>query len=111
MGKRVHQLCRVLAEQYQSQAANVWKPARTGVELVARLESLPGFGHEKAAIFTALLGKQREVRPAGWREAAGDFGDDGVFRSVADIVDDDSLGKVRATKQAVKAARKAPVPG
>ncbi|MET8454757.1 transposase, partial [Streptomyces sp. NPDC005209] len=31
------------------------------------LESLPGFGKQKAQIFLALLGKQLGVRPKGWR--------------------------------------------
>ena len=47
------------------------------------------------------------MTPPGWREAAGAFGEDGVFRSVADIVDDDSLLRVRETKKAVKAERRA----
>ena len=72
---------------------------------------LPGFGAEKAAIFTAVLGKRRGVTPSGWREAAGPFGEDGVFRSVADIADPESLGKVRETKQSVKAAKKSVTAG
>jgi uncharacterized HhH-GPD family protein len=55
----------------------------------------------------ALLGKQLGVRPPGWREAAGPFGDDGSHVSVADITDEESLGKVRSHKQAMKAAAKA----
>jgi uncharacterized HhH-GPD family protein len=47
------------------------------------------------------------VRPDGWREAAGAFGDEGSYVSVADIVDTESLGKVRAYKQSLKAAAKA----
>ena len=47
------------------------------------------------------------MRPRGWREAAGSFGDKGSYRSVADIVDEKSLGKVRAFKQELKAAAKA----
>ena len=43
----------------------------------------------------------------GWREAAGHYGDDGSFRSVADIVDGDSLERVRAYKKEMKAAAKA----
>jgi hypothetical protein len=39
--------------------------------------------------------------------AAGSFGDEGSHVSVADIVDDASLGKVRAYKQSLKAAAKA----
>ena len=55
----------------------------------------------------ALLGKQLGVRPPGWREAAGRYGADGSYLSVADIVDDESLGRVRSYKLALKAAAKA----
>jgi uncharacterized HhH-GPD family protein len=46
------------------------------------------------------------VRPPGWREAAGAYGEEGSHRSVADIVDADSLGRVRAFKKEMKAAAK-----
>jgi uncharacterized HhH-GPD family protein len=68
---------------------------------------LPGFGADKAAIFTAVLGKRRGVTPPGWQAAAGDYGELGTYRSVADIVDQDSLRRVRETKQQVKAAARA----
>jgi uncharacterized HhH-GPD family protein len=67
---------------------------------------LPGFGRQKAQIFTALLAKQLGVRPAGWEQAVGDYALDG-YRSVADVVDPASLQKVRAYKQEKKAAAKA----
>ena len=57
--------------------------------------------------FVAFLGKQYGVRPEGWREAAGHFGDEGSHCSVADIVDADSLAEVRAYKQSLKAAARA----
>jgi cardiolipin synthase len=41
------------------------------------------------------------------REAAGGYGEEGVYRSVADVVGPESLAKVRETKQAAKAAAKA----
>jgi uncharacterized HhH-GPD family protein len=106
MAKRVRQLCQVLTEDYDGEAANIWKDARSGDEVKANLERLPGFGADKAAIFTAVLGKQRGITPDGWREAAGHYGESGTFRSVADIVDSDSLLKVRETKKSVKAAKK-----
>jgi uncharacterized HhH-GPD family protein len=59
----------------------------------------------------ALLGKQLGVRPTGWEEAAGDFGKPGTFMSVADIRDPDTLARVRAYKQAKKAAAKAAAEG
>ena len=73
-------------------------------ELFDRLVALPGYGTYKAQIFVALLGKQRNVRPNGWREVAGPFGEEGVYRSIADVTDVDSLAKVREYKQQVKAA-------
>ena len=107
MGKRVHQVCRTLVERFDGQAENVWADAESGEDVKQGLLALPGFGEEKATIFTALLGKQRGVTPLGWRDAAAPFGEEGVFRSVADIVDDESLQRVRDTKRALKAAKKA----
>ena len=54
-----------------------------------------------------MLGKQFGVRPKGWREAAGAYGEDGATRSVADVVDAASLQQVRAFKKEQKAAAKA----
>jgi uncharacterized HhH-GPD family protein len=104
MAKRTQALCQVIVDGYGGDAAAVWLDAATGRELVSRLGRLPGFGRQKAQIFAALLGKQLGVRPDGWREAAGDYGQDGVHRSVADITDDTSLARVRDYKRQVKAA-------
>jgi uncharacterized HhH-GPD family protein len=109
MAKRVRQLCHVLTEEYGREASNIWRDGKTGGEVKKSLVSLPGFGADKAAIFAAVLGKRRGITPPGWREAAGSYGEDGSYRSVADIVDADSLAQVRETKRAVKAAKKAVV--
>jgi uncharacterized HhH-GPD family protein len=106
MAKRIHQLCQVLTDDYDGQATNVWKDARSGEEVMSNLARLPGFGSDKAAIFTAVLGKLRGITPEGWQDAAGYYGEPGTFRSVADIVDYNSLQKVRETKKSVKAAKK-----
>jgi uncharacterized HhH-GPD family protein len=107
MAKRVQDLGRVLVERYDGSASAVWEGATDGAELVRRIATLPGFGEQKAKIFAALLGKQFAVRPAGWQKAAGAYGEKGSFRSVADVVDADSLQKVRTFKQQAKAAAKA----
>jgi len=106
MAERTRQLCEALVASYGGDAAAVWRDVTSGDELLGRLEALPGFGAQKAKIFVALLGKQLSVRPKGWKQAAGDYGLAG-FRSVADVVDDASLVKVREFKQAAKAAAKA----
>ncbi|MFC8596306.1 HhH-GPD-type base excision DNA repair protein [Streptomyces atroolivaceus] len=107
MAKRVQQLCRYLVTEYGGQADAVWKDAATGSDLLKRLNALPGFGTQKAQIFLALLGKQFDVRPPGWREAAGAYGEEGSHRSVADITGPESLAEVRAYKQQAKAAARA----
>ncbi|WP_405734812.1 Fe-S cluster assembly protein HesB [Streptomyces sp. NBC_00028] len=107
MAKRVQQLCQYLVEHYDGNAELVWKGVADGRELLRRLEELPGFGKQKAQIFLALLGKQLGVTPKGWREAAGAYGETKSFRSVADITGPESLSKVRAHKQEMKAAAKA----
>jgi uncharacterized HhH-GPD family protein len=107
MAKRVQTLAQVLVDEYDGRAENVWAGAPTGSELVRRVGTLPGFGEQKAKIFTALLGKQFGVRPKGWREAAGAYGEDGSTRSVADVVDAATLKQVRAFKKEQKAAAKA----
>jgi uncharacterized HhH-GPD family protein len=104
MAARVQELGKILADRYDGDAERVWATAATGAELRARLAELPGFGTYKAQITMALLGKQLGVRPPGWREEAGPFGHEGSLVSVADIVDDDSLARVRAYKKAAKAA-------
>jgi uncharacterized HhH-GPD family protein len=106
MAGRVQSVCQVLVESYDGDAANIWADVTSGDELLRRIGALPGFGAQKAGIFVALLGKQYGVTPTGWREAAGQWGEDGARRSVADVVDDESLDAVRATKKAVKAAAK-----
>ena len=53
--------------------------------------------------YATVLAKQLGVKPAGWTTVVGDYGKKG-YRSVADVVDPDSLAKVRAFKQAKKAA-------
>ena len=105
MGRRIHEVCTVLTEQYRGNATNVWKGVDSGDELYRRLRSLPGYGDEKSKIFVAVLGKTQGVRPGDWQTAAGVFGDD-VPRSVADIDGPESLEKVREWKKAQKAAKK-----
>ncbi|WP_370413922.1 HhH-GPD-type base excision DNA repair protein [Streptomyces fradiae] len=107
MAKRIQQLCRFLVDEYGGDAEAVWRDAASGKELLARLEALPGFGRQKAQIFLALLGKQYGVGPKGWREAAGPYGEKDCYRSAADITGPESLAKVRAHKQEMKAAAKA----
>ncbi|WP_030828933.1 HhH-GPD-type base excision DNA repair protein [Streptomyces hygroscopicus] len=102
MAGRVQQLCRYLVEHYDGDPTALWRDVTSGDQLLQRLNELPGFGKQKAQIFLALLGKRMGVRPRGWREAAGVYGEEGAYRSVADITGPESLDQVRAHKQQLK---------
>ena len=107
MAARVQALCAAVVADWGGDAEAIWtRGDPDGAEILARLNALPGFGEQKAKIFLALLGKRRGVTAPGWEAAAGAYGEKGSYRSVADIVDPESLLKVRATKQAAKAAAK-----
>jgi uncharacterized HhH-GPD family protein len=105
MGRRIHELCTRLVETYDGDAAGVWREVDAAEELHRRLRELPGYGEEKTKIFIAILAKRLGVRPAGWEEVAAPFSDEQP-RSVADVHSEESLGRVREWKKAMKAAKK-----
>ena len=103
MAARLQELARIVEETYGGDASRLWTEASDGKDLLKRVMALPGFGKQKAQIFVALLAKQLDVRPEGWEAAVGDYALEG-HRSVADVVDAESLQKVRDFKKAKKAA-------
>ena len=109
MAQRTQALARALVEAWGGDAAAIWTDGEPdGLEVLRRLTALPGFGDQKARIFLALLGKRYGVAPAGWRAASAPYGEEGDHRSVADIVDAESLARVREFKRAAKAAATSP---
>lgn len=103
MGRRIHELCGIIATQYGNKGENIWAGVTDAKELTARLRVLPGYGEEKAQIFIALLGKRMSVKPRNWKTEAGVFSDDNP-RTVADITSPETLLLVRSWKKAEKAA-------
>ena len=105
MAARTQELCRRLVEQFDGKAEHVWASAQDGQQLFANVKGLPGFGEQKARIFVALLAKRLGVKPPGWEEVAGSYGQPGWF-SVADVDGPESLARVREHKKAMKAEAK-----
>jgi uncharacterized HhH-GPD family protein len=101
MSSKLQELARIVTEEYAGDAARIWTEAADARDLLGRMMALPGFGRQKAQIFIALLAKQCGVRPDGWEAVVGDYALDG-YRSVADVVDEASLHKVRDFKKQQK---------
>jgi uncharacterized HhH-GPD family protein len=106
MAARLQELARIVVDQYDGDASRIWSEADDGKDLLKRVQALPGFGKQKSQIFVALLAKQLGVRPDGWEQAVGAYAEEG-YRSVADVVDPESLQKVRDHKKEMKAAARA----
>jgi uncharacterized HhH-GPD family protein len=104
MAGRIQGVARHVVTEYAGDTEAIWRAVPSGDALYHRLLALPGYGDQKARILLALLGKQYGVRPRGWREAAGDYGDPRAYRSVADVTDAATLARVRQFKQERKAA-------
>src|SRR5215216_2781843 len=66
MAKRTRELMAYLVERYDGDPSRIWREARDGADLHARLLDLPGFGPMKAETLLAILGKRLGVAPAGW---------------------------------------------
>lgn len=105
MARRTQELCRAVVDDYDGDAARIWKGVRSGAVLYDRVRALPGYGEEKAKIFVALLAKRFGKRPAGWEEVAAPFSD-ALPRSVADIDSPETLEKVREFKRLKKSEGK-----
>lgn len=105
MGRRIHELCAMLVEDYGGDAEKVWTEAADAEDLYARLRALPGYGEEKTKIFIAILGKRLGLAPEGWEVVAAPFSDDEP-RSVADVSSEETLLQVRSWKKAMKAAKR-----
>lgn len=96
MAERTQALCRVIADKWGGDAAQIWqRDDPDGAEVLRRLKALPGFGPLKSKIFLALLGKQLGFTGEGWRQASAPHGREGIYGSVANVRDAESMQLVR----------------
>ncbi|HET9614282.1 MAG TPA: HhH-GPD-type base excision DNA repair protein [Candidatus Limnocylindrales bacterium] len=101
MAKRTRELAAYLVERYDGDASRIWRDARDGADLHARLLDLPGFGPMKAGTLVAILGKRLRVAPAGWEKFAPDH------MTLGDVDSAEALRRYQDGKRAWKAERRA----
>ena len=109
MAARTRELCRIVAEDHDGDAAQIWRHGRQAGDVLADLSALPGFGERKARVLVALLAKRIGVRPSGWERAAGEYARPG-YHSVADVDGPEALARLREHKRQLKAAAKSSRP-
>src|ERR1700680_106231 len=97
MAQRVQALCQAIVKDYGGDAAAVWRDARDGDDLAARIKKLPGFGDMKVKILIAILAKKFEIKPAGWEKHAANW------HTVADVDSEEPMAQPRAGKREMKA--------
>ena len=103
MAKRSADLCAVIVEEYDGDAAKLWREASTGAELRDRIAELPGFGKMKIASLLAVLAKRLDVAPPGIETVLPNHptvGDIDSPKALQDYQD-----HKRAMKQKARAAR------
>ena len=64
MARRVQAMCAVVVKDYGGDAESVWRDAKDGDDLAARISKLPGFGEMKTKALGAVLAKHFRVKAA-----------------------------------------------
>lgn len=101
MAKRVRELAGYLVERYDGDASRIWREAKDGADLHARLLDLPGFGPMKAETLVAILGKQLGLAPAGWEAFLPDH------MTLGDVDGPEALRRYQDWKRTMKAEKRA----
>lgn len=106
MARRVQELCSVIAEEYDGDAARVWTEATDARDLQRRLGALPGFGEMKVRTVTVVLAKRLGVRLPGIDALLPGH------RTLGDVDSDAALATYQTAKRLKKAeARRAAAAG
>ena len=100
MAHRVRAMCAAVVNDYGGDAESIWRDAKDGAELSARISKLPGFGDMKTRILISILAKKFDVRPQGWEKYAASW------HSVADVDSTETMAQARAVKREMKAKAK-----
>ena len=101
MAGKVQALCAFIVDRYDEDASRIWREAKDGRDLQARLLELPGFGEMKARTVLAVLAKRFDVSLPGL--------DDVVPKhpTLGDVDSPEALASYQAGKRAYKASMRA----
>jgi len=101
MAGKVAALCETIARDYGGDAGRIWREAKDGRDLEARLLALPGIGEMKARSILAILGKRLGVELPGLEDVMPHH------PTLGDVDSPDALATYQAGKRAKKAELRA----
>jgi uncharacterized HhH-GPD family protein len=101
MAKRVHALAQAIVDRYGADASRVWRDARDGADLQARLLALPSIGEMKANSIMAILAKRLGVDLPGLAERLP------RHPTLGDVDSPEALSRYQEGKRAHKASMRA----
>jgi uncharacterized HhH-GPD family protein len=101
MATKVQALCGAIARDYGGDASRIWREAKDGPDLQARLLGLPGIGEMKARSILAILGKRLGVQLPGMSEVMP------THPTLGDVDSPEALASYQAGKRAHKAELRA----
>jgi uncharacterized HhH-GPD family protein len=101
MAQRVRDLAAVVADEYDGDAARIWRDAADSKDLRKRIAALPGFGEMKIKSLSAVLAKQFDVGAA--TEIAPNH------PTLGDVTSPDDLDRYQSWKRAYKKAARGAV--
>jgi uncharacterized HhH-GPD family protein len=101
MAAKVQALCGAIGRDYGGDAGRIWREAKDGRDLEARLLALPGIGEMKARSILAILGKRLGVEVPGLAAVMPSH------PTLGDVDSPESLAEYQAGKRAKKAALRA----
>jgi uncharacterized HhH-GPD family protein len=101
MAGKVQALAAVIADRYDGDASKIWREAKDGRDLQARLLDLPGIGEMKARTILAILGKRLGVDLPGMADVMP------RHQTLGDVDSPEALAAYQAGKRAYKAELRA----
>ena len=101
MAGKVQALCAAIARDYGGDASRIWREAKDGRDLQARLLALPGIGEMKARTILAILGKRLGVALPGMDAVMP------THPTLGDVDTPEALAAYQAGKRAHKAELRA----
>ncbi len=101
MAGKVQALATAIADQYDGDASRIWREAKDGKDLQARLLALPGIGEMKARTILAVLGKRLGVSLPGLADVMP------AHPTLGDVDSAEALASYQAGKRAYKASMRA----